>query len=195
MSGAATEHGGSAGTCEPGRPRRDRGYEPGDGKRGSTRGILITITGALVTAGIATAAVSPGLIGGKPSGPPAAATSKAAETQQSCTTRIPTAPQNFTGQVTGFLTDEQVLAITRSVEAQLGTKVNPAYLPLKHVWVSFQNGSQRTMAAVPEHMSVKIGDSVGLNSRYRDQTLPCHFIPWTITGLVDAGSLRARPAN
>jgi len=187
MSGAAAEDRGSAGSCEPGRPQRDPGYEPRNGERGPTRGILITIIGALVTAGIATAAVSPGLIGGKPSGPPGdatLATSKAAETQQSCTTRIPTAPQNFTGLVTGFLTDGQVSAITRSVEVQLGTKVNPAYLPLKHVWVSWQNGSSVTMAAVPEHMSVKIGDTVELDSRYRDPNLPCHFIPWTINRLL-----------
>ena len=183
MSGAAAEDDGSAGACEPGRPQRDPGYELRDGKkRGPTRGILITIIGALVTAGIATAAVSPSLIGGKPSGPPAAATSKAAETQQSCTTGIPTAPQNFTGLVTGFLTDEQVLAVTRRVEAQLGAKVNPAYLPLKHMEV--RNGSFETMAAVPEHMAVKIGDMVELYSRYRDPSLPCHFIPWTINRII-----------
>jgi hypothetical protein len=70
MSGAAGGEGASAGASEPGRPLRDPGYEPNDGKkRGPSRGILITIIGALVTAGIATAAVSPGLIGGELSGP------------------------------------------------------------------------------------------------------------------------------
>src|SRR5215813_6373303 len=57
MSGTATGDGASAGTGEPGRPQHDPGYEPGDGKkRGPSRGIMITIIGALVTAGIATAA-------------------------------------------------------------------------------------------------------------------------------------------
>jgi hypothetical protein len=191
MSGAAAENGGSTGASEPGRPQPDPGYEPGDGKkRGPTRGIVITIIGALITAGIAAAAVSPGFIGGKPAGPPGdavSATSTAAGTEQSCTTRMPTAPRNVNGLVTGFLTDEQVLAITRSAEAQLGTKVNPAYPPLKHAMVrGLQNRSFVTMAAVPEHMSVKIGDTVELNSRYRDPTLPCHFIPWTINRLVDS---------
>jgi hypothetical protein len=70
MSGAAAGDGASAGAGEPGRPQRDPGYEPGDGKkRRPSRGIMITIIGALVTAGIATAAVSPGLVGGKPPGP------------------------------------------------------------------------------------------------------------------------------
>jgi hypothetical protein len=70
MSGAVAGDGASAGAGEPGRPERDPGDEPGDGKkRGSSRGVMITIIGALVTAGIATAAVSPGLVGGKPTGP------------------------------------------------------------------------------------------------------------------------------
>src|SRR5262249_11684010 len=54
----------------PGRTQHDPGYEPGDGKkRGPSCGILITIIGALVTAGIATAAVFPDLIGSKRSAP------------------------------------------------------------------------------------------------------------------------------
>ena len=28
---------------------------------------------------------------------------------------------------------------------------------------------------------VKVGDLVELNTRYRDQSLPCHFVPWTIS--------------
>jgi len=70
MSGTAAGDGASARAAEPGRRQRQPGYEPGDGKkRGPSRGFMITIIGALVTAGIATATVSPGLIGGKPSGP------------------------------------------------------------------------------------------------------------------------------
>ncbi|HEY2528245.1 MAG TPA: retropepsin-like aspartic protease [Xanthobacteraceae bacterium] len=108
------------------------------------------------------------------------------QVQQSCTAQISTAAQHVTGLVTGFLTDEQVLAATRSVEAQLGAKVNPAYLALKHATVRgyWQNRSSETMAAVPEHMSVKVGDAVELNSRYRDPSVPCHFIPWTINRLL-----------
>jgi len=105
------------------------------------------------------------------------------QAQESCTARIPTAAQHVTGRVTGFLTDEQALAATRSAEAQSGAKVNPAYLHLKHASVR-GNGSFETMAAVPEHMAVKIGDTVELYSRYRDPSLPCHFIPWTINRII-----------
>jgi hypothetical protein len=41
------------------------------------------------------------------------------------------------------------------------------------------------MAAVPEYMTVKVCDLVEVNSRYRDPSLPCHFIPWTINRLVN----------
>jgi hypothetical protein len=69
MSEAATA-GGGASTGTPGRPPRDPSQDPGNGKkRGPSRGILIIIAGALITAGIAAAAVGPGLLGGKPAGP------------------------------------------------------------------------------------------------------------------------------
>ncbi len=70
MSGAAGRDEPSASAREPGQPQPDPGHKPDDGKkRAPVRGILITVIGAVVTAGIATAAVSPGLIGGEPSGP------------------------------------------------------------------------------------------------------------------------------
>jgi hypothetical protein len=70
MSEAAAQGGVSAGAAgAPERPRPDPGREPGNGrKRGPSWGILITIIGALVTAGIGTTAVFPGLVGGR-SGP------------------------------------------------------------------------------------------------------------------------------
>jgi hypothetical protein len=40
------------------------------------------------------------------------------------------------------------------------------------------------MAAIPEHMAVKIGDLVELNGRHQDESLRCHFIPWTINRVV-----------
>jgi hypothetical protein len=51
---------------------------------------MITIIGALVTAGIATAAVSPGLIGGKPSGPADAEPTLSALAPTDITTALPT---------------------------------------------------------------------------------------------------------
>jgi hypothetical protein len=70
MGGAAAGDGAAAGAGERGRPQRDPGYEPGGGKkRGPSRGIMIIIIGAVITAGIVTATVFPDLTGAKPSGP------------------------------------------------------------------------------------------------------------------------------
>ena len=104
-----------------------------------------------------------------------------------CTLQIADAPQHMTGRVTGFVSGDQALAGTRAAEAQLGAKISPAYLSLKRVKVEAypQSGDWTTLAAIPEHIAVKIGDLVDLSSRYRDPALPCNFIPWTINRPVD----------
>jgi hypothetical protein len=90
-------------------------------------------------------------------------------------------------RVTSFVSPEQALAATQAVEAQLGAKISPSYLSLPHVAAEgYPNSSFKTLAAIPQQMTVKIGDVVELNARYRDAGLPCHFIPWTINRLVDA---------
>jgi hypothetical protein len=119
------------------------------------------------------------------SAPEAVASPTQAEpVQQSCKSQIADAPQHLTGRVTNFISAEQALARTSAVEAELGAKINPAYLSLKRVEVEKFPESSITMAAVPENLDVRIGDVVELNSRYRDPSLPCHFIPWTIGRLV-----------
>lgn len=109
-----------------------------------------------------------------------------AQARPDCAAQLPVVARHYMAQVTRFLTREEVLAATLTVEAQLGAKVNPAYLPLKHVFTAGygQDAGLATMAAVPGHMSVKTGDTIELNSSYRDPGLPCHFIPWTVSDLV-----------
>jgi hypothetical protein len=106
-------------------------------------------------------------------------------TQPSCRLQIGDAPQHRTGRVTGFVSEEQALASTKAVEAQVGAPISPAYLPLQRATVADPQSNFSTMAAIPKEMSVQMGDLVELNSRYRDPSLPCHFIPWTINRLVD----------
>src|ERR1700674_4532916 len=55
----------------------------------------------------------------------------------------------------------------------------------------YPGGNLRSMAAVPEHMTVKIGDLVEVNTRYRDPSLPCNFVPWIIDRPVDANLIPA----
>jgi hypothetical protein len=121
-----------------------------------------------------------------PARPDANVSTPAEPMKQSCTLQIADAPQHMTGRVTGFPSGEEVSAATKAVEAQLGAKINPAYLSLKRVTVeAYPQKGWSTMAAIPEHMAVKADDLVELNSRYRDPSLPCHFIPWTINRRVD----------
>jgi len=104
---------------------------------------------------------------------------------QGCTSQIPDAPQHVTARVTRTVSSEEVLTATRAVEAQIGAKISPAYLPLFRVAAQMYPTGQVTLAAIPVNMSVKIGDLVELNSRYRDRSLPCHFIPWTINRVIE----------
>jgi hypothetical protein len=106
--------------------------------------------------------------------------------QEACNLHIADEPQHLTGRVTGLLSGEEVMTRTQRVEAELGAQVSPAYVSLKRVTVERYPpaGNWSTMAAIPEHMAVKIGDLVELNSRHQDESLRCHFIPWTINRIV-----------
>jgi hypothetical protein len=88
-------------------------------------------------------------------------------------------------RVMSTITPESVLAATARVEARLGAKVSPAYLAWPHVDTVTSLTGMETIAAVPPGMSLKVGDLVELNSRYRDHSLPCHFIPWTVNRVVE----------
>jgi hypothetical protein len=106
--------------------------------------------------------------------------------QEACNLHIADEPQHLTGRVTGLLSGEEVMTRTQRVEAELGGQVSPAYVSLKRVRVERYPpaGNWSTMAAIPEHMAVKIGDLVELNGRHQDESLRCHFIPWTINRVV-----------
>jgi hypothetical protein len=97
------------------------------------------------------------------------------------------AAARLTGRVVRFVSAGEALSRTERVEADLGAKISPSYVALGHVVVEkYPPGDDwSTMAAVPEGIGVKIGDLVDLDSRHRDQSLPCHFIPWTINRVVD----------
>src|SRR5262245_15875942 len=137
----------------------------------------------------------PGMVADTRSGSQAVGSPIKGDLQPSCMAQIPGAPDRLTGRVTGFVPSEQVLAVTKGVEAQIGAKISPTYLPLKRVVVDISGPSSKfsTFAAVPESMTVKTGDVVEVNSRYRDPNLPCHFIPWTINRLLVMHDSDARP--
>jgi len=104
--------------------------------------------------------------------------------QLNCTSPIPDAPDQVMARVTCFVPSEEVLTITRMVEAQIGAQISPAYLPLKRVGIQPLPSGLPTIAALPVNMTVKIGDLVEVSTRYRDRSLPCHFFPWTVNHVI-----------
>jgi len=99
-----------------------------------------------------------------------------------CSLRIADRPEHLKGRVTAFLSAEEASIRTQRVETRLEAKISPAYASLNRVMVErYPQRDGSTMAAVPENLTVKVGDLVELNTRYRDQSLPCHFVPWTIS--------------
>ena len=129
----------------------------------------------------------------QPAPPPqASATAAVAPTQsepvrQGCNAPIVDTPAHLTGRVTRFVSADEAASRIRRVEADLGAQISPSFVSLNRVVVEKypQGDGWSTMAVVPQDMAVKIGDLVELNGRYRDQSLPCHFVPWTINRVVD----------
>lgn len=105
---------------------------------------------------------------------------KDAAATQNCKLSISTTPTHAVARVTGFVAEDEALAIKSEVEARVGAKESPKYATQRRVWTTGLHSSFTTTAAVPDGMAPKIGDVVELNSRYRDPSLPCSFVPWTI---------------
>jgi hypothetical protein len=100
-----------------------------------------------------------------------------------CKLAIGTIPTHVFARVTGFVAQDEVPAIRSRVQAQVGGKESPQYLTQRRVSTIGVNSSFITTAVVPDGMAVKVGDTVRLNSRYRDPTLPCNYVPWTINNV------------
>jgi hypothetical protein len=133
---------------------------------------------------------APRSAGVSPASPPGpgVAGSNAEQSQQSCTTQLEASPRHYTARVTRFLSEQEVLEKTMRVEGREQARISPSYRLLRHVYteVLAPDGSPEflTMAAIPEYLTVKVGDMVDLISRHRDPTLPCNFIPWTINRII-----------
>ncbi len=117
----------------------------------------------------------------------AAAPPQAEPTQGDCDRQLADAPKRSTGRVTALLSGEEASARTERIEAQLGVKISPDYVSLERARVerTLPDGKRSTVVAIPEHLTLKIGDLVEIKSRHKDPSLPCHFIPWIINRLID----------
>jgi hypothetical protein len=136
--------------------------------------MLVVSSGLLTTLAVAAPFVLPGLATG-PSAPSAL---------DGCAMNnaiVDSVPRHYSAKVVALIPEDQVLPVTRTVESQVGAKINPGYLSLKRVGVESADRRLRTMAALPDNVTAKVGDLVEIVGRYRDPNLPCNFIPWTVT--------------
>jgi hypothetical protein len=105
---------------------------------------------------------------------------KDASETHNCKLSISTTPTHVFVRVTGFVPEDEKLAIRSLIEAQVGGKESPKYATQRRVFTIGLRSAFTTSAVVPDGMEVKVGDAVELNSRYRDPSLPCSYVPWTI---------------
>lgn len=149
---------------------------------------LVVASGGLVALAISAPIVLPGLQPTSTAPSVAGPGSLQADpNQQTCALHQPTAPTQMLGRVARFVTPEESAAAFKVVEAEVGGKVSPTFAALKRVSVDAYPPANHwsTLAAVPDYLTVLPGDIVELNSRYRDTSLPCNFVPWTVVGLAN----------
>ena len=84
----------------------------------------------------------------------------------------------------GFLSPERAAALLAQTEAQMGAKINPAFIANRRAMVGVRGleGSRRVVALVPAVMAIKQGDHVAFTGGHRDATLPCNYVPNLISG-------------
>ena len=109
----------------------------------------------------------------------------AAQGSETCSidpAKVPPHPTLLDGTVIGEISIAQVKAVTRGVEKETGTRINPDYANLPRIVAKIvtSRGTYETMAAVTDGRIPHPGDHVDLVSRHRDPRSRREFIPWTI---------------
>ena len=88
------------------------------------------------------------------------------------------------GTIIGFETPAQALADIPRREALQGGAIDPAYVNDLRATVR-QDGGRVQGFDVPQGMNVQVGDRVTLQNSYRNQNLPCSYVPILI--VADSG--------
>jgi hypothetical protein len=106
-------------------------------------------------------------------------------TAPACALRQPTGPFPMgLGTIIGFETQAQSLADIPRREARLGGAIDPAYVNDLRAMVRQDDGRVQGFD-VPQGMTAQVGDRVTLQDSYRNQSLPCSYIPILI--VADSG--------
>jgi hypothetical protein len=72
------------------------------------------------------------------------------------------------------------LVRTKHNEAELGGKIDPDYLDNQRVSVKLSNGSYRIFI-MPKTLTVRLGDTVVVQSLYKNVNRACEYIPPLVT--------------
>lgn len=85
-------------------------------------------------------------------------------------------PVRVQARVTGFETDAQGVAATRSTQAYRDRRMNPKYLRNQFVSVETTEGDRKGVA-LPPGLVVNVGDMIEFDRGYIDPSDSCQFIP------------------
>jgi len=141
------------------------------------------------------AQITPSTMPAQPLSAPAQAGTAQTEAQTVCPLRQSTmAIPAGSGAVIGFFTPEQTQARVASDEARLGGTISPSFATLQRVVIrpDFETRNRLWISALPPGLHVALGDHVTYNTGYRDNSLPCSYVPTLITA--DQGPVQASVA-
>jgi hypothetical protein len=113
-----------------------------------------------------------------------------------CRLTLPTVPgPPYRGTVTSFVDPATSMAQIKMIEAQAGGRIDPAYIDRQRIRARADNGSSYFFF-VPPTLEVHVGDRVILQGWYRNENLPCNYVPnYVISNLGPADDTRKAPTR
>ncbi len=108
-----------------------------------------------------------------------------------CALQAPTSPTMLgPGTVTTLMTPAMIKSNIEGGQAQLHGLMDPAYVDRTAVLVHLDSGRDQVGRA-PPGLDVHVGDRVILQGVYRNEALPCHYVPNLVTA--DQGQPKPMP--
>jgi hypothetical protein len=91
--------------------------------------------------------------------------------------KVRTQPVLLQGQVLRELSESDQVRSREIGESRADLHISPGYQEFRRVGVLIEGSGIRSAVALPQGMSVRVGDRLEFRSAYLDPALPCHFIP------------------
>jgi hypothetical protein len=100
-----------------------------------------------------------------------------------CRLSLPTVPgPPGYGTVLSFVDAATSMAQIRGIQAQVGGLIDPAYIDKPRIRAVLDNGDATHFYFVPEPLQVHVGDRVIVQGWYRNENLPCNYVPNIVIG-------------